>query len=73
MQAADAALKATDVVLRDVRLAVGIGGNAFFTLSGPLDAIEGAVDGAVGAIEGRLLNLEVIAQPADELRGRLIF
>lgn len=71
--AGDAALKATDVVIRDVRLAVGIGGHAFFTLSGPLHAIEGAIESAHAVAEPHVINIEIIAQPADELRGRLIF
>ncbi|MCA9679205.1 MAG: BMC domain-containing protein, partial [Myxococcales bacterium] len=38
--AADAACKAADVIVRDVRLAVDLAGKAYFTMTGDLDAIE---------------------------------
>jgi microcompartment protein CcmL/EutN len=68
--AADAALKAARVHVQDMRLAVGISGRAFFTLTGQLDSIEAAVAAARGAAGERLLAIEVIAAPAQELRGR---
>jgi len=69
--AADAACKVADVVVRDVRLAVDLAGKAYFTLTGDLDAIGAAVDAARAAAGDRLAGLELIAQPAPELRGAL--
>ncbi|MEZ4362603.1 MAG: BMC domain-containing protein [Kofleriaceae bacterium] len=77
LRAADAACKATDVAIRDTRLAFDLAGKALFTMTGALHAIEAAAAAAASAAEaGRpgaagLVLLEVIAQPAPELRGRL--
>lgn len=69
--AADAACKATDVIVRDVRFAVDLAGKAYFTLTGTLDAIAAAADAARAAAGDRLVGAEVIAQPSPDLRGRL--
>ncbi|MBK9030118.1 MAG: BMC domain-containing protein [Myxococcales bacterium] len=69
--AADAACKAADVTVRDVRLAVDLAGKAYFTLTGALSSIEAAAAAAAAAAGDRLVDLERIAQPAPELRGRL--
>jgi microcompartment protein CcmL/EutN len=69
--AADAACKVAHVVVRDVRFAVDLAGKAYFTLTGTLDAIEAAAIAATAAADQRLVGLEVIAQPAPELRGKL--
>jgi microcompartment protein CcmL/EutN len=69
--AADAACKAADVLVRDVRFAVDLAGKAYFTLTGDLDAIEAAAAAARAAAEKQLVELEVIAQPSPDLRGRL--
>ncbi len=69
--AADAACKAADVVVRDVRLAVDLHGKAIFTFTGELDAVDASADAASAAAADRLVGLERIAQPAPELRGSL--
>lgn len=72
--AADAAVKAAYVIVRDVRFAVDLAGKAYFTLTGTLDSIEAAAAAATAAATGaadRLVGLEVIAQPSPDLRGRL--
>jgi microcompartment protein CcmL/EutN len=69
--AADAACKAAEVVVRDVRLAVDLAGKAYFTLTGALPAIQAAADAARAAATDKLVELEQIAQPAPELRGQL--
>ncbi|HLU65371.1 MAG TPA: BMC domain-containing protein [Kofleriaceae bacterium] len=71
--AADAAGKAAEVALRDMHLAVGIAGKAFFTLTGELHDVEAAVAAAREVAGARLLQIEVIPSPAPELVGRLIF
>ena len=72
--AADAAAKAADVTLIDLRLAVGIGGKAYFTMTGELDAIEASVEAARNAISNdRIIATEIIAAPHDDLKKRLLF
>lgn len=77
IRAADAACKLAEVQVRDVRLAVDLGGKAYFTLTGSLDSIEAAGQAASAAAaagpagEAALVLLEVIAQPSPDLRGRL--
>jgi microcompartment protein CcmL/EutN len=69
--AADAACKVAHVRVRDTRFAIDLAGKAYFTLTGSLDAIEAAADAARGVADQRIVGLEVIAQPAPDLRGRL--
>lgn len=69
--AADAACKVADVAVRDTRFAVDLAGKAYFTLTGTLDAIEAAAIAARAAADQKIVGLEVIAQPAPELRGQL--
>jgi microcompartment protein CcmL/EutN len=73
VQAADAAGKTAPVALRDVRLAVGIAGKAFFTMTGELSDVEAAADAASAVAGSRLLAVEVIPSPTPELIGRLVF
>lgn len=70
--AADAAAKAAEVTLRDMQLGAGIGGKAFFSMTGTLSDLEASADAARASAGERLLALEVIASPVDEVRGRLI-
>jgi microcompartment protein CcmL/EutN len=69
--AADAAVKMAEVRVRDVRFAVDLAGKAYFTLTGSLDSIQAAAAAATDAAGDRVVDVEVIAQPAPELRGRL--
>ena len=69
--AADAAAKAADIVIRDVRLAVDLAGKAVFTFTAALAAAQAAAQAAAEAAGTRLVGLELIAQPAPELRGQL--
>jgi microcompartment protein CcmL/EutN len=69
--AADAACKVANFLVRDVRFAVDLAGKAYFTLTGTLDSIEAAAAAATSAADDRLVALEIIAQPAPDLRGRL--
>jgi microcompartment protein CcmL/EutN len=71
IHAADAACKVALVAVRDARFAVDLSGKAYFTLTGTLDAIEAAAAAATAAAGERLVLVEVIAQPAADLRGRL--
>lgn len=69
--AADAACKVAHVRVRDTRFAIDLAGKAYFTLTGSLDSIEAAADAARSVADQRIVGLEVIAQPAPDLRGRL--
>jgi len=73
VHAADAAGKTAPIALRDMRLAVGISGRAFFTMTGDLADLEAAAAAAREIAATRLVALEIIPAPAAELIGRLIF
>ena len=73
VHAADAAGKEAPVALRDMRLAVGISGKAFFSMTGDLSDIEAAAAAARDAAGSRLLEIQVIASPAPDLLGHLVF
>ena len=64
--AADASAKVAEVALREMRLAVGIAGKGFFTMSGELGDIESAAERSRVVAGDRLVELEIIAAPADE-------
>ncbi|HEX6209068.1 MAG TPA: BMC domain-containing protein [Actinomycetota bacterium] len=49
--AADAGVKAAAVVLREVRLADGLGGKGYVLLGGPVAEVEAAVEAALARIE----------------------
>jgi len=72
IHAADAALKCAPVTVRDMQLAVGVSGKAFFTMTGRLFDVEAAAQAARDVVGTRLVDLQLIAQPADEIRGKLI-
>jgi len=67
--AADQAVKAAEVQLLEVRLARGIGGKGYFTVTGPLEEVEAAL--AAGEAEprarGLLVNRILIPNPDPEL------
>ena len=68
--AADAACKRANVQLLELRLARGIGGKAFFTLTGDQADVEAAVAAAeeiLGHESGMLLRTEVIPRPHPQL------
>ena len=72
--AADAAAKAAEVVLLDMRLGQGLGGKGFFTMTGDLESIEAAVAAAGSASDGGLLvGVEIIARPHEDLRQKLMW
>lgn len=66
--AADRAVKVAEVKLIQLRLARGLGGRAFFILSGELHQVEAAVEEGRGIIhDGMLLTTEIIARPHADL------
>ena len=74
IEAADAAAKAAEVRLIEIRLAMALGGKAFVTLTGDVAAVQAAVDAgaAVAAGKGMLVNKVVIPSPHKELLTEVI-
>jgi microcompartment protein CcmL/EutN len=68
---ADAAAKAAEVFLLEMRLAVGIGGKGYFSMTGDLHQVEAALEAAKGAIGAWLVMTELIARPHDDFKGYL--
>ena len=74
IEGADAAVKAANIQLIEIRLAMALGGKAFVTLTGSVAAVESAVAAGaqiVGA-KGMLVNKVVIASPRPELLNEMI-
>jgi microcompartment protein CcmL/EutN len=69
LEAADAAAKAANVELLEIRLAMALGGKAFVTLTGQVSAVRAAVEAgaALVAEKGLLVNKVVIPAPSKEL------
>lgn len=66
VRAGDAALKAAEVTLVDLRLARGIGGKGYLVVTGDLSAVEASLDaGAEAAGAGADVGREVIANPDE--------
>jgi len=72
--AADAAAKAANITLIEIRLARGLGGKAFVTLTGELYSIEAALSAAKAAIEesGMLTMSTIIPAPHESLSNIII-
>ena len=66
---ADAAVKAADIDLIEVRLGRGLGGKAFIALTGDVSAANAAVEAAKSAGEenGMLANAVVIPSPRKDI------
>ena len=70
--AADAAVKAARVRITEMQLARGIGGKAFFTVTGALGEVEAAVEAAVGVLDAALVHTtEIIAAPHADFVAKL--
>lgn len=69
IQGADAAVKAADVTLMEVRLGTGIGGKSYVIMTGDVSAVEEGVEaGSVEAEQsGMLVSRVVIPSPHLEL------
>ena len=65
--ASDAAVKAADVQLLDVRVALGLGGKGYALMTGDVAAVNAAVEaGSTAAAEsGLLVSMGVIPSPAE--------
>lgn len=69
VSAADAAVKAAEVTLLEIRLGQGIGGKGYFTLTGAHGDVEEAIAAAtvVADRDGFLADVEVIPRPHADL------
>jgi microcompartment protein CcmL/EutN len=69
IEAADAAAKAAQVELMELRLAMALGGKAFVTLTGDVSSVRAAVEagGDIVTEKGLLVNKVVIPAPSPEL------
>ncbi|MBN1300322.1 MAG: BMC domain-containing protein [Melioribacteraceae bacterium] len=74
IEGADAAVKAANVELIEIRLAMALGGKAFCTLTGEVAAVTSAVDAGAHIIseKGLLVNKVVIPKPRRELLTEMI-
>jgi microcompartment protein CcmL/EutN len=71
---ADAAAKAADVQLLEVRLAMAMGGKAFCTLTGDVAAVQAAVQAGAKLIaeEGLLVNAVVLSRPHPDVYREVV-
>ena len=74
VEAADAAAKAAQIELIEIRLAMALGGKGFVTFTGPVDAVRAAVDAGAEPVErkGLLVRKVVIPAPRKELMSDII-
>ena len=74
IEGADAAVKAANVQLVEIRLAMALGGKAFARLTGNVAAVEAAMEAGAARIaqRGLLVNKVVIPAPVQELFGEAL-
>src|SRR6185369_14561762 len=74
IEGADAAVKAANIQLIEIRLAMALGGKAFVTLTGDVAAVQSAVDAGAQVVgqKGMLVNKVVIPHPRPELLNEMI-
>jgi microcompartment protein CcmL/EutN len=73
IMAADAAVKAADVEIIEIRCATGLGGKSFFYLTGDVSSINSAVEAGIDTLKGSglILSQTIIPSPSSQL-GRCI-
>jgi len=74
LQAADAAAKAANVTLLEIRLAMALGGKAFVTLTGDVGSVQASVAAgrALIAEAGVLVSAVVISRPHPDVYREVI-
>lgn len=72
--AADAAAKATDIQLLEIRLANGLGGKSFALMEGTVSDVEASVAAGVELVkqEGLLIRQVVIPQLHEQMREKIL-
>lgn len=73
IMAADAAVKAADVDIIEIRCATGLGGKSFFYLTGDVSSVNSAVEAGIDILRdtGLILSHVVIPSPSRDI-GRSI-
>jgi microcompartment protein CcmL/EutN len=74
IEAADACVKAAEVTLIELRLANGLGGKGFFTMTGEISAVRSALDAGRKAIKksGFMIESFVIPSPHKQLKKKVL-
>ena len=74
IEAADAAAKAANITLLEIRLAMALGGKAFVTLTGDVASVQAAVAAGRQVISqaGVLVNAVVISRPHPDVYREVI-
>ncbi|MCD6579153.1 BMC domain-containing protein [bacterium] len=74
VEAADIALKESQVRLVDMRLGKALGGKAFFIITGEVGAVKSSIMAAVEFLKENtnLVQFKVIPAPAEELKKSLL-
>lgn len=74
LQAADAAAKRASIQLLEIRLAMALGGKAFFTLTGDVASVEAAVAASrkIVADAGMLVNAVVLSRPHPDVYREMV-
>lgn len=74
LQAADAAAKAANVTIMEIRLAMALGGKAFMTLTGDVGSVQAAVAAGrqIISAEGMLVNAVVISRPHPDVYREVV-
>lgn len=69
IEAADAAVKAADVILYRVHVSMAIGGKGYFLVNGDVSAVTAAVEAAVEKVQetGMLVNRVIIPSASREI------
>lgn len=71
IEACDRALKDAHVTLAGLRITIGLGGRAWFVVSGLQHDVEAATESASGTLGRRLARVEIIARPSVEVLAAL--
>lgn len=74
IEATDSAVKAAEVRLLEIRLAMALGGKAFSVITGSVSAVKSAIDSGVMILKerGLLTNFAIIPAPKEELIKELM-
>ena len=74
VKAADAAAKAADVTLIEIRLCMGLGGKAYVTMTGDVSSVEASIKAGVDEIvhEGNLVTSVVIPGPHEDVTKLMV-
>lgn len=72
--AADAAAKSGSVHLIEIRMAAGLAGKAYVTMTGDVGSVQASVEAGVAGVgdSGPVLSHVVIPSPSEELKAHLL-